>query len=195
MLVPLAMVACIAGPPRRSAFSAADTVRHARLPVPAPRCDVWLEKTVKGTSRLGEKKWRDWIIAAVPGACVAVPQQLRQAAADASRAKAPTARAATLAAAATRILGPACAVPEPLESASKLALACPFPLGLKMDPASTQMVRAVDYALIAALIKSFADAGEYGEPAKTLIAHFTLSATLLGEETIERERRKTRDMR
>lgn len=108
--------------------------------------------------------------------------------------KTPTQRAQILADAATVVLGPACAVPQPLDDARALAVACPLPpnVAFKVDESVLLDLRAVDYALLNAMLKSLMGAHEYDEEAQRVMLNFTLSAQILGESARLREQKRAK---
>src|SRR5262245_1930137 len=87
--------------------------QHVCRSTPNP-CAAWLNKTVAKMKKLPERRWRDTIVAALgEEACSAVPNVLRNGSREASRSRDPSHQDRLLTDAATTVLGPACAVPDP----------------------------------------------------------------------------------
>jgi hypothetical protein len=147
-------------------------------------CAEWAARTVARVEKLPEQRWRDTIVAALAQSCPAIPAELRRAAGEV-RGRTDSPASARLVAEATRsTLGAACAVPEPLSDARKLAAACPLPERpeLRLHDRVLADLRAVDYAVLATVLRSLLAAREYDQAARRLLMNFTLSAALLGEE-------------
>jgi hypothetical protein len=166
-----------------------------------PACHAWAAATVRGADKLGEQAWRDFTIRALAQSCSAIPEQLRRAAVQIRRVKDPSERARILATAASATLGEGCAVAEPLADARKLASTCPLPSHLpshfpfRLDEAELRDIRAVDYAIINAMLRSLTTANQFDESAQRVILNFTLSAQITGEDLREREERRNRRSR
>jgi hypothetical protein len=167
----------------------------------APTCHAWAAATVRGADKLGEQAWRDFTIKALGQSCSAIPEQLRRAAVQIRRAKDPSERARILATAASATLGEGCAVAEPLADARQVASTCPLPSHLpshfpyRLDKAELTDIRAVDYAIINAMLRSLIAADQLDESAERVILNFTLSAQITGEDFREREERRSRRSR
>ena len=161
-----------------------------------PDCDTWLQQTTRGADKRSEMQWRDWTITALGDACDAIPTELREAAARVRGMKDRAQRARILATAASSVLGPACPVPEPLTDARTLAAQCPLPpnLRFRLGDAELSDIRAVDYAILAAMVNSLIGANHYTEEAERVMLNFTLSAEIVGERdrTSSRGRSKGR---
>jgi hypothetical protein len=157
-----------------------------------PSCSAWLARTAKGADTRSEPAWRDWTVSALADSCAAIPEGLRDAAVRVRGVKDRAQRARILAKAATAVLGEACAIPEPLADARKLAAACPLPPNLKfrLDESMLSDIRAVDYGLLNAMLRSLIGANEFGEEAQRVMLNFTLSAQILGEDARTGAQRK-----
>jgi len=156
-----------------------------------PSCAEWLARVSRGAERQPQNRRRDWMVEALAGACTGIRVELRDASVRVRTAKIPLHRGEILAAAAAAVLGPACAVPEPLADAQKLAATCPLPptVRLSFHPSELSGMRAVDYALLNALLKSLIDARQYDQEAERVALEFALSAQLQGEAERTRTRR------
>jgi hypothetical protein len=167
----------------------------------APTCHAWAAATARGADKLGEQAWRDFTIKALAQSCSAIPEQLRRAAVQIRGVKDPSGRARILATAASATLGEGCAVAEPLADARKVASTCPLPSNLpanfpyRLGEAELTEIRAVDYAIINAMLRSFTAANQFDESAERVILNFTLSAQITGEDFREREERRNRRSR
>jgi hypothetical protein len=164
---------------------------------PAPSCEAWAEATRRESNRLGERAWHDVTIKALAHGCGAIPEQLRRAAGEVQGVKDPAARARTLATAASATLAGGCAVAEPLADAREVARTCPlpnlpsnFPYGL--GEAELRDLRAVDYVIINALLKSLIAANQFDEAVQFVILDFALSSQINGETFRKREERRHR---
>jgi hypothetical protein len=124
--------------------------------------------------------------------CIAIPDQLRHAAVQVRAVKEPSQRARILANAATAILGDGCSVTEPLADARKLASTCPLPpnLGFRLDGPMLMDIRAVDYVVLNAILRSLKTANQYDESAERMVLNFALSAQIFGEDFRKREGRR-----
>ena len=165
---------------------------HAGSEKPAPTCSAWAARTVHGADNLPEQKWRDVTIKALAEPCIAIPGQLRHAAVQVRAVKELSQRARILANAAAAILGDGCSVTEPLADARKLASTCPLPpnLGFRLDEPMLMDIRAVDYAVLNAILRSLKTANQYDESAERMILNFALSAQIFGEDFRKREDRR-----
>ncbi len=164
----------------------------------APTCHAWAAATARGADKLGEQAWRDFTIKALAQSCSAIPEQLRGAAVQIRGVKEPSERARILATAASATLGEGCAVAEPLADARKVASTCPLPANLpshfpyRLAEAELRDIRAVDYVIIIAMLRSLTAANQFDESAERVILNFTLSAQITGEAFREREERRNR---
>jgi hypothetical protein len=162
----------------------------------APTCHAWAAATARGADKLGEQAWRDFTIKALAQSCSAIPEQLRRSAVQIRGVKTPSERARILASAASATLGEGCAVAEPLADARKLAGTCPLPSHLpshfpyQLADAELRDIRAVDYVIIVAMLRSLTAANQFDESAERVILNFTLSAQITGEDFREREERR-----
>lgn len=165
---------------------------HRQSEKPALTCSAWAARIVRGADNLPEQKWRDVTIKALAESCIAIPDQLRSAAAQVRAVKEPSQRARILANAATAILGDGCSVTEPLADARKLASTCPLPpnLGFRLDESMLMDIRAVDYVVLNAMLRSLKTANQYDEPVERMILNFALSAQIFGEDFRKREGRR-----
>jgi hypothetical protein len=164
---------------------------HARSEKTAPTCSAWATRTVHGADNLPEQRWRDLTIKALAESCTAIPDQLRQAAAKVRAVKDSSERARILANAATAILGDGCSVTEPLADSRKLASTCLLPpnLGFRLDESMLMDIRAVDYLVLNAMLRSLKTANQYDDPAERMMLNFALSAQIFGEDFRKREDR------
>lgn len=162
-----------------------------------PSCGAWLMRIAKGADARTERQWRDWTISTLAESCSAIPADLRQAAAQARGLKDLAQRAQVLAKAAMVVLGKACPIPEPLADARQLAAVCPLPpnLRFRLDESMLSDIRAVDYALLNAMLKALIGADQFDEAAERVMLNFTLSAQILGEDARTQEERKAKSDR
>ena len=115
--------------------------------------------------------------------------------------KDPADRARILATAASATLAGGCAVPEPLADARQVARACPLPSNLPanfpygLGEAELEDLRAVDYVIINALLRSLIAANELDEPVQMVILDLALSSQINGEAFRRREERRHRRSR
>ena len=167
----------------------------------APTCHAWAAATTRGADKLGEQAWRDFTIKALAKSCSAIPEQLRRAAVQIRGVKDPIERARILATAASATLGEGCAVAEPLADARKVAGTCPLPSNLpshfpyRLAEAELKDIRAVDYAIINAILRALTAANQFDESAQRVVLNFTLSAQITGEDFREREEHRNPRLR
>lgn len=147
--------------------------------------------------RRSETEWRDWIINALGGACAGIRVELRDAAVRARTVNTRAQRAEILGEAAVSVLGPACATPEPLGDAQTLAASCPLPTNVRLHFSASELsdMRALDYALLNAILKSLIDSDQYSEEAERFALAFALSAEILGEAERTKSRPRSKPSR
>jgi hypothetical protein len=146
-------------------------------------CRSWMARTLEAADRMPEQRWRDTIVASLDRSCAAIPAVLRQASARTRTTHDPMERGRLLAVASEAVLGRGCVTRQPLADARAIAAICPLPdrpefrlqAGVLLD------LRAVDYLVVNAVVRSLIDAGEYGAEGERLFLYFTLSAALQGE--------------
>jgi len=70
-----------------------------------------------------------------------------------------------------------------LGDARKLAEACPLPANLRfrLDEPALSDIRAVDYALLNAMLRALISANKFDDEAERVMLNFALSAQILGE--------------
>lgn len=164
---------------------------------PVATCDAWLGKSLTRMEKRGEQKWRDAVIGMLADApCGSLPVELRTAFRAGTATKDPDRRDHLLAEAASRVLGPKCAVQDPMNDARPIAAACPLPdqPELRISHALRDIL-AVDYLVLNAIATSFLAGNEYGESAKRLVMDFALSASLRGERVRESKAARSRGRR
>jgi len=156
-----------------------------------PSCTEWLARVASGAERQPAIRRHDWIVDALAGACTAIRVEMREAAVRVRTVKGYPQRAKILGEAAAAVLGPGCSVPEPLAVAVEMAATCPLPpkVRLRFEPAQLSDMRAFDYALLNAILKSLIESNQYDEAAERVALEFAHSARTWGEAARTRNRR------
>src|SRR5579871_6323374 len=138
-----------------------------------PTCHAWAVATSRANEKVGENRCRQVTIKALAHACAAIPESLRRAAGEVQDVKDPAARARILATTASAALGEGCTAPEPLADARKVANTCPLP-SLPSSPTfrldeELMFMRAADYLILNAMIRSLVGANQFDESIERLI--------------------------
>lgn len=180
------MLACVTcESPVTAKHPAATSEQGSAKAEPTPRsCSAWTSQVLREDDAGNQRTWRDVTIRSLAKACDAVPEPVRLAAARANKTNDLAERSRILAAAATAFLGGRCSIADPFSDARELAKACPLPKGLRFhfDEPVLMDMRAVDYGLVLVLLRAFMGAGEYNDAAERVVANFSLSAQILGED-------------
>jgi hypothetical protein len=146
-------------------------------------CRSWMARTLADADRIPEQRWRDTIVASLERSCAAIPAVLRQASARTRTTHDAMERGRILAVASETVLGRGCVTRQPLADARAIAAICPLPdrPELRLQASVLVDIRAVDYLVVNAVVRSLIEAGEYGAEGERLFLYFTLSAALQGE--------------
>jgi len=157
-------------------------------PFGPPPCGLWSARTARGADKRSVAQWRDWTIMALADACDAIPVRLREAASRVRTIKDSRQQAEVLSGATTAILGPGCDVTDPLDDSRRLAKTCPLPpdLRFRLDEPTLSDIRAVDYAVLNAMLRALISANKFDEEAERVMLNFALSAQVLGEQNNSR---------
>jgi hypothetical protein len=157
---------------------------------PAATCDSWLDHALTRMERRGEQTWRDSVIGLLADApCGSLPEELRSAFRAAKATKSTAERDRILVRTASTLLGPACAVQDPMNDARSIASVCPLPKQPELQIShALRDILAVDYVVLNAIATSLLHGNEYEASAKRLVMDFALSASLRGERIRESKR-------
>jgi hypothetical protein len=157
---------------------------------PAANCDTWLDKALTRMEKRGEQTWRDSVIGLLAEApCRSIPTELRTAFRAAKSSKSAAEQDRLLAAAASTVLGPTCAVQNPMNDARLIASVCPLPQQPELQIShALRDILSVDYVVLNAIATSLLRGNEYEASAKRLVMDFALSASLRGERVRESRR-------